>query len=145
MICVDASVVAKWILVEERTDQALALYDTTLRAGESIVAPPLLPSEITNIIRKRMRSPNPISRERAIELLEQFLGLSIELRNPPGLHRRALELADDFGLPAVYDAHYLALAEALGCALWTDDHRLQRAVGHRLPLVRLVGEYSATG
>jgi hypothetical protein len=54
VICVDASLAAKWVLPEDYSDQALALFTATAEAGEPIVAPSLLPSEVTNIIRRRM-------------------------------------------------------------------------------------------
>ena len=54
MICVDASVAAKWILPEEHSARALALVTTAARAGEAIVAPPLMPFEIANILRRRI-------------------------------------------------------------------------------------------
>lgn len=118
MICVDASVAAKWILEEEDwAREAEALLGATLRAGEPIVAPPLLPFEITNILRRRQRATTPVSLERVLLLLEEFLRLPIALHNSPGMHRRALLLADAYGLPAAYDAHYLALAEQFDCVL----------------------------
>jgi predicted nucleic acid-binding protein len=141
MICVDSSVAAKWFLQEEWTEQARALYFATLSAGEWIVAPPLLPIEVTNIVRKRLRTVAAISLEEATLQLERFLSFPIEIRNPAGLHRRALVIADRFGLPAAYDAHYLALAEQLDCQLWTADRRLVRAVASAMPLVRFIGEY----
>jgi predicted nucleic acid-binding protein len=55
------------------------------------------------------------------------------------LHWRAMDLAERFSLPAVYDAHYLALAERLGGEFWTADRRLVEAVQGALPWVRLVG------
>ena len=45
------------------------------------------------------------------------------------LHVRALESATDLQQGAVYDAHYLALAEDFGCELWTADQRFHRAAG----------------
>jgi predicted nucleic acid-binding protein len=144
MICVDASVAVKWILEEERSDQADALYDATVDAGEPIVAPPLLPLEVTNILRQRMRAQSGISLVTATEFLDAFLALPIEFHNPAGLHHQALVLADAFGLPATYDAHYLALAEDLGCELWTDDQRLMRQVATSLPFVRWLGDHPAT-
>jgi predicted nucleic acid-binding protein len=144
MICVDASVDVKWILEEERSDQADALYDATVDAGEPIVAPPLLPLEVTNILRQRMRVQSGISLVTATEFLDAFLALPIEFHNPAGLHHQALVLADAFGLPATYDAHYLALAEDLGCELWTDDQRLMRQVATSLPFVRWLGDHPAT-
>ena len=119
MICVDASVAVKWILEEERSDLALALYDAVVQAGQSIVAPPLLPLEMTNILCQRMRANPEISLTKATEQLDDFLALPIDYHNPMGLQHQALVLADALGLPATYDAHYLALAEHLGCELWT--------------------------
>lgn len=141
MISVDASVAAKWFLQEVWADRARALLRNTLNAGEPIVAPPLLKYEVTNILRLRVRASEPMPLEEALMHLDDFLSVPIELRSPPGIHRRALILADEFGLPAAYDAHYLALAERLDCVLWTDDRRLLRLVGDRLPFVRAIGDY----
>lgn len=136
MICVDASLAVKWILDEERADRARALYRATVRTARAIVAPPLLPLEATNILRQRTRPADGMSLDIATVLLDEFLALPIEIRNPEGLHLRALAPAHAFDLPAAYDAHYLALAEHLDCELWTDDVKLLRSVGERLPFVR---------
>jgi predicted nucleic acid-binding protein len=144
VICVDASVAVKWVLNEERSDQARALYQAALRAGESIVAPTLLPLEVTNILRQRMRAKDGLSLTEAVRQLGDFLDFRIELNNPVGLHFQALVLADALGLPATYDAHYLALAEQLGCELWTDDQRLIRHVASSLPFVRWIGDHPVT-
>lgn len=144
MICVDASVAIKWLLKEERSDRAIALYDATTNANQPIVAPPLLPLEVTNILRQRMRAEDGISLTRATEHLAAFLAFPIEFHNPAGRHHQALVLADALGLPATYDAHYLALAEYLGCELWTDDLRLIQRVATSLPFVRWIGDHPAT-
>jgi predicted nucleic acid-binding protein len=141
VICADASVGIKWILDEERSDRARALYSTAIRTGEIIVAPPLLPIEVTNILRQRMRTREALSLDEASQHLDDFLALLIEYHNPAGLHYQALVLADALGLPATYDAHYLALAEQLGCELWTDDQRLIRQVATSLPFVRWIGDH----
>jgi predicted nucleic acid-binding protein len=144
VICVDASVAIKWLLNEERSDRAIVLYEATAKANQPIVAPPLLPLEITNILRQRMRADDGISLTRATEHLAAFLALPIEFHNPAGLHFQALVLADALGLPATYDAHYLALAEQLGCELWTDDLRLMKHVAASLPFVRWIGDHPVT-
>ena len=145
MICVDASVAVKWILEEERSDLAMALYNAVVLTGQSIVAPPLLPLEVTNILRQRMRANPKLSLTDATEQLDDFLALPVDYHNPTGLHHQALVLADTLGLLATYDAHYLALAEHLGCELWTDDQRLIRQVATSLPFVRWIGDHPATG
>jgi predicted nucleic acid-binding protein len=144
VISADASVAIKWLLNEERSDRARALYRTALQSGEQWVAPPLLALEVTNVLRQRMRARDGISLAEAARQLDSFVALPIELHNPVGLHHQALVLADALGLPATYDAHYLALAEHLGCQLWTDDQRLMRQIGSRLPFVRWIGDHPAT-
>jgi predicted nucleic acid-binding protein len=144
VICVDASVAVKWILEEERSDLALALYDAVVQAGQSIVAPPLLPLEVTNILRQRMRANPEVSLTEATDQLDDFLARPNDYHNPMGLHHQALVLADALDLPATYDAHYLALAERLGCELWTDDLRLIRRVATSLPFVHWIGDHPAT-
>ena len=55
MIVVDASVAAKWLFVEPYSAQALALVAASARTRQPIAAPALLPFEVANIIRQRMR------------------------------------------------------------------------------------------
>jgi predicted nucleic acid-binding protein len=145
MQCVDASVAAKWIFPEERSQQALALLSDCIRRRERIVAPPLLPVEVVNTIRQRMRRAG-LSREDAKEALSTFLAIPVTVApDAPAalarLHHRALDLADRYRLPAAYDAYYLALAELRGCTLWTDDRRLVTSLDDRSPDVRLIGDY----
>lgn len=142
MICADSSVAAKWSFVEEHSFQARALLRDALAQQDPIVAPPLLPSEVANVIRQRMRQ-GQVQLDEARALLAQFLALPISLQAPQTLYERALVLADEHNLPAVYDAHYVALAELLGATLWTADRRLLRALGGRLSFVRWIAEYGA--
>ncbi|MBC7227355.1 MAG: type II toxin-antitoxin system VapC family toxin [Thermoflexales bacterium] len=73
-------------------------------------------------------------------MLDLALRLDVERVSDGELHRRALQLARAFSLPAAYDAHYLALAEQLGADFWTADLRLARAIQDRLPWVHRLGE-----
>ncbi len=141
MICVDASVVAKWLFVEEYSDQALALATTYISAGQRIVAPPLLPFEVANTIRRHMVR-DQLSLPGAYEALTRFESYPIEYQHAPEIHHTALAVAETYGLPAAYDAHYIALAQLLDCSLWTDDRRLLRAVAGRLPFIRWIGDYT---
>lgn len=140
MICVDTSVAAKWFFAEEHSAQASGLLRTALGAAEPIVAPPLLPSEVANVIRQRMRR-GQLDRAGARAVLARFLAIPIALRAPETLYDRALMLADDYHLPAVYDTHYVVPAELLGATLWTADQRLLHTLGGRLPFVRGIADY----
>jgi predicted nucleic acid-binding protein len=142
VICVDASVAAKWILTEEYSDQARALLRDTLEAAEPLAAPPLLPIEVTNILRQRVRRGD-LTLVEAQERLAAFLALPVALDAPDMLYARALEIAEQYNLPAAYDAHYVALAESIDTVLWTDDQRLLHTLGGRIPFVRWIAEYGA--
>jgi predicted nucleic acid-binding protein len=144
MIAVDASVAAKWIFPEEYSAQARALLRATLQAREPIVSPPLLPIEVTNIVRQRMRREG-LTLFEGQRRLALFLTLPVTLHATQALHGRALEIADRHGLPAAYDAHYVALAELSGCALWTDDQRLLNTLAGSLPFVRWIASYPLAG
>jgi predicted nucleic acid-binding protein len=85
MMCVDASVAAKWILDEEHSEQARALYNACILARQLIVAPPLLAIEVTNILRQRMRR-EALSLADARSLIAQFRSLPNGNREPPPLY-----------------------------------------------------------
>lgn len=74
-------------------------------------------------------------------MLAGFLSMGIEIRESPQLHLRALELAQELQRPAVYDTHYLALADILGCNLWTADEPFFNAVKEQQPRVKWLGDY----
>lgn len=141
MICVDASVAAKWIFPEEYSQQALALFAAAARAGERLTAPPVFPVEVTNAIRQRMLRDR-LTLDEAHGLLRRFSTFQVSILSPDRLLEEALALAHGHALPAVYDAYYLALAQRLGCDLWTNDQRLLRALGGKLPFVKWIGDYS---
>lgn len=74
-------------------------------------------------------------------MFEAFRAQRVKLLYPDGLHHVAWELAQRFNRPTTYDSHYLALAEMLGCALWTGDRRLYNVVKDELPWVKWLGDY----
>lgn len=140
MICLDASVAAKWFFREDHSDRATALLQTALTNKEPIVAPPLLPSEVANILRQRMRA-GTLTLPEAQTILAQFLSVPIALHAPETLYDSALILADRYNLPAIYDAHYLAIADLTGSTLWTADQRLLNTLSGHVPFVHGIATY----
>jgi predicted nucleic acid-binding protein len=140
VICVDSSVAAKWVLPEEHSGQALNLYQQVTQAGHEVVAPLLFPIEVGNILRQRVRR-GLLTSEDATRALDRFLEFPLRLAAPSHPHRRALALANQHDLPAVYDAYYLALAQELEVKLWTADRRLLRAIEGKLSFVAWIGDY----
>lgn len=141
MVVVDASLAVKWLVSEIHSDKAYALARSWASQGMHPVAPYLMPVEVANALHRRVVRIE-VTAEAAIRLLESLLASGIDLREPPRLHSRALELANQLRQDAAYDAHYLALAETLGCDLWTADERFYRAAASQYGQVRWLGHFS---
>jgi len=141
-VVVDASVALKWLVAEPDSPAADALAQSWARAGLSIVAPYLFGAEISNVLHQLVRR-KLLSADGALALLIRLTAFRIVYVQPPGINTRALLLADALGLPAAYDAHYLALAESMGCELWTADAKFQRQARERFPRIRLLAEHAA--
>ena len=126
IVCVDASVVLKRILVpdDEPVKKQWLSWDSQ---QVQIVAPTLLYYEVTNGLYRQQKN-GLLSPEIVRDSLELALSMPIQLINEIGLHQRAREIATKYKLPATYDAHYLALADGMGIEFWTADLRLLNTV-----------------
>ena len=125
-VVVDASLAVKWLVREEGSDKALTILRAWHEEEVTLVAPHLLPFEVANALHRKVIR-GELSVGDSARMILQLLGSQLELHQTTGLHARALELASELQQGAVYDAHYLALAEGLGCELWTADQRFHRA------------------
>lgn len=143
-VVVDASLAVKWVLRERHAEEALGLANEWAATETRPAAPCLLLVEVTNVLHRRA-TLGQLSATEARQLLKGFLGMGIEIRESPQLHLRALELAQELRSPAVYDTHYLALADVLGCDLWTADERFFNSVKQRHPRVNWLGDYVMRG
>ncbi len=95
--------------------------------SHELIAPPLMPVEASSVLhelawRRQLTAPH------ARAMLTRLLRAPLEIRDPPGLTEAAWRLADELGWAKTYDAHYVALAQDLGCKLVTLDERLIRGV-----------------
>ena len=134
-LCVDASIVIRRLKRDHPA--VLELWNRIMRDRVQLVAPLLLRYEVTNVLHRLGRAGDIPETEVTKELARAF-GMPIEYHDEVGLHAEAVRIAAKHGLPAAYDAHYLALAERLGVDFFTTDARLAKAVGDDLPWVRLV-------
>jgi predicted nucleic acid-binding protein len=135
---VDASVILSAFFPDEDQAQAQALIREHVMGRVELVAPTLLPYEVTNAVVQAQRRGR-ISDAHAETILTSFEGLGIALR--PVIWQKMLPLAQRFERSA-YDAAYLALAEMAERPLITGDRRLYNAVHEHLDWVQWMGDYT---
>ena len=126
MLVVDASVLVVALADDGPDgDQARA----RLR-GERLVLPELADLEIVSVLRWQIRA-GAIDTRRAGLALEDLAALPAWRAPHRPLLARCWELRDNL---TVYDAAYVALAEAMQATLLTGDRRLAGASGPRCPI-----------
>jgi len=139
-ICVDANLVVRMLERNAEGQRILAIWRQWDAEGRTLVAPALIYFEITNALYRYVRKGQMTATE-VTEALDVALNLHIDVHRGDDLHYHAMRIAGALGLPACYDAHYLALAERLGAELWTADQRLYNSVRRSLPWVHAVEEH----
>jgi predicted nucleic acid-binding protein len=123
VIVVDASVVAT-ALADDSSDGDRA---RARLHGEQLAAPELLDLEVASVLRGQMRA-GQIDARRAELALTDLNALRVQRAPHRSLMRRCWQLRDNL---TIYDAAYVALAEALDVDLLTADRRLAKAPGPR--------------
>lgn len=119
MIVVDASAALSALLNDGPARQALM--------ADQLHAPHLVDSEVTSGLR-RVVATGMIDADAGWLALDTWRRLGLTRYAVHPLLERVWELRDNL---TAYDAGYVALAEALGCALLTADAKLSRAPGIR--------------
>jgi predicted nucleic acid-binding protein len=141
IVCVDASVAAKWVLEEPDRDRALALLIDARTIGTRIVGPPQFRAEVTSALTQRIFA-GELPLPDAIAALNTFLATEVDVVLDDALYGQALRLASEFNWAYPYDAFYLAVGELLDCDVWTADGRFHRAAAQRYPRLRLLTDYA---
>lgn len=143
-VCLDTSVWIKALTGEEPealSDAAAALLEAAC-TDRLVVAPAFLWVEVGSVLRKKLRL-GLLTAEEAAATWDAFRALPVTYRDGPDVRARAWELAAAYDLSTLYDAAFLACAEAEAggpATFWTADERLVSQLGDRRPAyVRLLG------
>ncbi len=135
LVCVDASFYVQIMMPDEESAEADAVWQHWLYRGTDIHAPSLFRWECLNALRRAILRDRLLP-ARAIEARAALLAVPVIFVPMEDEAARVWDFVIEYDLPTVYDALYLAVADDLSCELWTEDHRLYRAVRDRLPWVR---------
>lgn len=122
---IDASIVVKWFVPEQDSEQALKLRDGHAEGRLTLYAPDLLVYEVANALRYRADLAKG-DLESDLEALFLF-DMMIMTPSSNSISRAALK-AMQYGI-TVYDAAYMELAEDIGSEFVTSDDKLRKKVG----------------
>jgi len=119
-VVIDASVVVKWFVEEENSDQALKIRDKYINGEIKLIAPSIITFEILNALyHKRLFSEREMR-----EISEALEAFSFELYYPKGEYvEKTLEVVFKNDI-TFYDASYIALAIIKDTYMYTADEKL---------------------
>jgi predicted nucleic acid-binding protein len=120
VLCIDTSVWIPYLVPEQYQAQAKILMDEALSQNIRIVAPTFAWAEVGSVLRKKTRAGS-ITIQEAQEIFEDFCELPIDYIETEAIRVRAWTIAQDYGLPTLYDAVFLACTESFSAEFWTAD------------------------
>jgi len=135
-LVLDSSVFLKWFLQEEiLADCALRLRQFFLAGSASIQSPTLALYEFSNALRYK----NDWTLSEIQQAITSLWNMGIRWSPTNALvMKRAVEIARQFDI-TIYDATFIALAQAQDCLLITADQKLLQRVGG-LDCVKFLGD-----
>ncbi len=139
-LCLDTSVLIQYLVPEGLQVQAEALVLEAVENTVRIVAPAFAWAELGSVLRKKIRA-GLITAEEAQGCFDDFCQLPIEYIDTEQIRAKAWEIAEQYKLPTLYDAAFLACTESVGvgCQFWTADKTLLNQLGQKLAYVRELG------
>ena len=141
-VCVDASIIIKWLVPESDSGIALDLFSHLIDTGAAIIEPVLVLYEVSSALRRKV-AKGQLTEDEAAEAISKFQFLSSTFSISAEDRRRlqrAWDMASAYGLNRVYDSVYLALAEELGAECWTADTRFHSALSSGFPQLKLLSD-----
>jgi len=134
-VVADASVIVKWFVDEEYSENARKLRDEFINGSVEIVSTELMPYEVLNAL----KYTKLFEKEELILIAKSLNLYGFRLFSLAGeLAQRTVKIAVDKDV-TIYDASYVALAEELKAKLYTADERLIKSVNS--DFVRHISEF----
>ncbi len=138
-VVVDTSLAFKWLVDEDDSALADDYHRSWRAAGIRIVVPCWFACELGNVLHQRVLSGRLTSIQ-STQLLRFGLTWVTVLDPDTEIAVRGIQIASQLRQRASYDSQYVALAERLGCELWTADRRFGLAAQPIYPFVHWLGQ-----
>ncbi len=124
---VDASFILDFLLPDEQSAYVIKTFEEYKKDQITLIAPIILPFEIANGLKYAIKTKR-INQKMALELLEIFLSLKIDLLNSDIYE--ILEAALEKEL-SIYDASYITLSQQENLPLLTLDEKLRKLTSRK--------------
>jgi predicted nucleic acid-binding protein len=138
-LCIDTSVMMKYLCPDEQTPEAIALIANALTQQVRLVAPSFAWAEVGSVLRKKVRA-KLLTNAEANQLYTAYISLPIDYIDTEILRLNAWQLAEEYGMPTLYDAVFLACAKAESANFWTADDAMLNLFSSRPSYVYRLGE-----
>ncbi len=125
-VCVDASLVVKWLVPEEGSEQALRLYKKWCNEDMGFMAPALLEYEIGSVLRQKIVR-GLLQSEDLFPIFDFYGRLNILMIHVVNLMPQAVAAAASLNQSAIYDTSYLLTARQQNIDFVTADKRFYKA------------------
>lgn len=120
VLCLDTSVLIPYLVPDEYEPLADSLVLEAVVGNARLVVPAFAWAEVGSVLRKKIRM-GLLTKEEAEGCYQDFCNLPIDYINEELLRVRAWEIAEQYQLPTLYDAAFLACAESQKADFWTAD------------------------
>lgn len=133
-LCIDASVVIKWIVPESESDVALDRLREIKDNNISLLAPSLLDYEIGSVLRQKV-TRGFLEAGDVYPIIERYKQLDILLLHLSNLVFQAVSVADTLKQPSIYDIGYLLIAKQQKTLFLTADKKFYKSASPLFPEV----------
>jgi predicted nucleic acid-binding protein len=121
-LVIDASVLIKFYIPENLSDQAQGILDSVKQGEMTLFAPDLVYSEAGNILWKKHHLKE-LTRSEVEKISDALILLPLRIESSKGLLPLAVQIGVAYGI-TVYDAMYVALSRIYETRMITADKRL---------------------
>jgi predicted nucleic acid-binding protein len=128
-ICLDSSVIIKILTWEEKSEEAVKLFNRIIENDYTVIVPDFAWAEIGSVLRKKVRY-NMLKVDEAKILWESFIEMdNIQFISYKEICKPAWEISNSENLPTLYDAAFLAVCEVFNISeFWTADEKLINSI-----------------